>query len=77
VELDNSSDKIGAKIRRWTLQKVPYLFVVGQREVEGRTVAVRVRSVGEVGAVGLEAALQKLRGEVESRGLQPAIETAT
>jgi threonyl-tRNA synthetase len=77
VELDNSSDKIGAKIRRWTLQKVPYLFVVGQREVEGRTVAVRVRSVGEVGAVGLEAALQKLRGEVESRGLQPAIEAAT
>ncbi len=72
AEMDASPDKIGAKIRRWTLQKVPYLFIVGRREVTQRTVSVRQRGTGEVGAVELEEALERLAGEARSRRAQPA-----
>ena len=76
VETDSGPDKIGAKIRRWTMQKVPYLFIVGRREVEASSVSVRVRGAGEVGAVGLEEAVSRLRREVETRGAEPAFEQA-
>ena len=72
VELDGSSDKIGAKVRRWTLQKVPYIFVVGRRETEAGTVAVRRRGVGEVGSFRLAEVLGKLADEVKSRAVELA-----
>ena len=72
AELDPSADKIGAKIRRWTMQKVPYMFVVGGREAEARTVAVRCRGIGDLGAVALDEAIDKLAGERDSRALESA-----
>jgi len=72
AKLDDGSDKIGAKVRRWTLQKVPYLFVVGEREAGARTVSVRQRGVGEIGAVELAQALERLRAEADSHGAEPA-----
>jgi len=72
AERDASADKIGAKIRRWTLEKVPYMFVVGQREVDGQTVAVRQRSAGDLGAVPLDEALERLGREIRSRGSESA-----
>jgi threonyl-tRNA synthetase len=77
VEVDYAPDKIGAKIRRWTMQKVPYLFVVGQREAEGRSVAVRQRSSGEIGTVELAAAMAGLEREVATKGAQAAFSAAT
>ncbi len=70
AELDAAPDKIGAKIRRWALQKVPYLFVVGGREAEAGSVAVRCRGVGDVGAVPLAEIIGKLTGERDSRALE-------
>ena len=67
AELDPGSDKIGAKIRRWTMQKVPYLFVVGAREAEAGSVSVRCRSVGDIGALPLAEAIEKLTQERNSR----------
>ncbi len=49
VELDARHEKIGYKIREAQLQKVPYMLVTGDREVAGRTVAVRSRSAGDLG----------------------------
>jgi threonyl-tRNA synthetase len=68
VELDDSAEKIGAKIRRATLQKVPYMAVVGQREAQSETVAVRHRTLGDTGARHLEQFVQDLHEEVESKG---------
>lgn len=72
MESDASADKIGAKIRRAAMQKVPYIFVVGQREVETSTVSVRKRGLGEVGAVAMTEALDKLKAERDSRGAEEA-----
>ena len=71
AELEASADKIGAKIRRWTMQKVPYMFVVGGRETEARTVSVRCRRGGDLGAVALDEAIGKLAEQRDSRALEP------
>ncbi len=72
VELDSSPEKIGAKIRRWTLQKVPYLWVVGKREAEAETVSIRLRGTGELGTFALAEALGKLAEEAKSRSASSA-----
>jgi threonyl-tRNA synthetase len=48
------SDKIGAKIRDAQLQKVPYMLVLGDKELEEQKVAVRERKQGDIGAMSLE-----------------------
>ncbi len=68
AETDLRNEKIGLKIREYTLQRVPYLLVVGARELENRTVAVRTRSGADLGAMSVEAFAEKLREEVASHG---------
>ena len=53
VEVDDSGDRMSAKIRDAQLQKVPYMLVVGDREVEGNTVAVRTRDEEDRGAISV------------------------
>jgi threonyl-tRNA synthetase len=67
VESDLRNEKIGFKIREHTLQRVPYLLVVGDREIEQRTVAVRDRTGQDLGATDLDAFADHLGGEVERR----------
>jgi threonyl-tRNA synthetase len=62
------NEKIGFKIREHTLDKVPYLLVVGDREVEGGTVAVRARSGEDLGSMAVEAFAQHLAEDVGRRG---------
>ena len=50
TEVDRRNEKIGFKIREAQVQKIPYMLVVGQREVEGGQVAVRHRRKGDIGA---------------------------
>ncbi|MBN1554588.1 MAG: threonine--tRNA ligase [Phycisphaerae bacterium] len=71
VDLDDSPDKIGAKIRRATVQKIPYMAVVGGREVESNTVAVRHRTAGDAGAMSVESFVEGLLAEKISRGSEP------
>ena len=54
VEADLRNEKLGYKIRAAQMQKLPYMLVVGEREAEGNTVAVRSRSEGEQGAMNIE-----------------------
>jgi threonyl-tRNA synthetase len=63
AEADLRSEKVGAKIRDAQLEKVPYMIVVGGREAEGGTVAVRHRSEGDLGAMPLDAFLARARDE--------------
>jgi threonyl-tRNA synthetase len=65
---DLRNEKIGFKIRERTLQKVPYLLVVGDNEVENGTVAVRTRSGEDLGAMTIDAFTQYLQNEVERKG---------
>ncbi|MCJ8340041.1 MAG: threonine--tRNA ligase [Pseudomonadales bacterium] len=65
---DLRNEKIGFKIRERTLQKVPYLLVVGDNEVENGTVAVRTRSGEDLGAMTLDAFAAYLNSEVERKG---------
>ncbi|MCJ7543405.1 MAG: threonine--tRNA ligase [Phycisphaerae bacterium] len=71
TDLDDSPEKIGAKIRRATLAKTPYMAVVGAREAESATVAVRHRTTGDLGAMKLEAFVAALRKEIDSKGATP------
>ena len=72
AELDDSSDKIGAKIRLATLNKVPYMCIVGAKEEAEHTVSVRHRTGGDVGAVSVEALVGRLLAERDSRGAEVA-----
>jgi threonyl-tRNA synthetase len=65
---DLRNEKIGFKIRERTLQKVPYLLVVGDNEVENGTVAVRTRSGEDLGAMTIDAFAEYLSNEVERKG---------
>jgi len=69
ASLDNRSEKIGAKIREGRLDLVPYLAVVGAKEEENNTVALRSRKEGELGEVNVDAVVEKLAGEVRTRTL--------
>jgi threonyl-tRNA synthetase len=68
VESDLRNEKIGFKIRQHTMGKVPYLLVVGDREVENGTVAVRTRSGEDLGSLSIEAFAQHLADDVGRRG---------
>jgi threonyl-tRNA synthetase len=67
--LDEHSDKLGAKVRRAEVEKVPYCLVIGGKEAEARTVSVRSRARGDEGVMPFEAYLEKLRTEVQTRAL--------
>jgi threonyl-tRNA synthetase len=69
AESDLRNEKIGFKIREHTLQRVPYLLVIGQREVQAGTVAVRTRKGEDLGPIGIEALIEKLARETASRGV--------
>jgi len=67
AHLDDRNEKLQAKIRDAQLQRVPYMLVVGSKEAEAGTVAVRHRSKGDLGPQSLDDFLTALRKEVDSR----------
>ena len=73
VELDTRNEKINLKVREHSLQKVPLMLVVGKREADERTVALRVLGGKDQEILALDAAVNKLVEEARS----PAGETAT
>ena len=68
VENDLRNEKIGFKIREHTIQKVPYLLVVGDREVETQTVAVRTRGGEDLGIMRIAEFAELLTQDVDRRG---------
>ena len=70
VEVDDRNEKIGKKIREATLQKIPYMLVVGDRDMENRTVSVRTRGGEDLGAMSLEAFSAKLGEEVDTKAIR-------
>ena len=67
VEVDYRNEKIGKKIREATMEKVPYMVVVGDRDMENGTVSVRHRSSEDLGAMSLEQFAAMLKDEVDNK----------
>ena len=63
VELDDRSEKIGYKIREAQLQKIPYMLIIGDKEVENEQIGVRSRSDGDIGAMKLNDFIEKIKSE--------------
>ena len=66
VEIDDRNEKIGYKIREAQLQKVPYMLVVGDKEIENNQIGVRSRKDGDIGAMSLSDFEEKLDREVKN-----------
>lgn len=69
VELDYRNEKIGYKIREAQMQKVPYMLVLGDKEVENKQIAVRSRKEGDQGVVAVAEFIAKLKEEINSKAL--------
>ena len=67
VKVDDRSEKIGYKIREAQLEKVPYMFIVGDKDIEAQTVSVRHRKNGNLGAMKLEEFIAKATEEIDSK----------
>lgn len=67
AEVDDRNEKIGKKIRDTELMKVPYMFVVGEKEMNENKVSVRRQGKGDLGAVDVETILNQLKQEIKTR----------
>jgi threonyl-tRNA synthetase len=64
-EVDKRSEKVGYKIREAQLEKIPYMLIVGQKELESREVSVRKRDEGDKGSIGVTEFIDMLKKEME------------
>ncbi|MDB4353890.1 threonine--tRNA ligase [Akkermansiaceae bacterium] len=69
VTLDNTGDKIGAKIRLARMDRVPYLAVLGAREVEENSVSVRHRDQGDLGSISTNDFVSRIQNDISNRSL--------
>ena len=70
AEVDHRSEKIGKKIREATLEKVPYMLVVGDRDMENGTVSPRHRTGEDLGAMSFDGFAALLKEEVETKAIK-------
>lgn len=70
VEVDERSEKIGYKIREAQLEKVPYMILVGDKDIENNCVSVRARKQGDLGSMKLEEFIEKAVEEIETKAIK-------
>lgn len=68
-ELDDRSEKVGFKIRSAQLEKVPYMILVGDKDIEANTISVRSRKNGDEGATAIEDFVARITEEIEAKAL--------
>ena len=71
VEVDDSSDKVNAKVRRASIAKIPYMLVVGEKEAAAGTVSVRDKAAGDMGGESVEAFIGRATDEIRQKRLRP------
>ena len=67
IEIDDRSEKIGYKIREAQLEKVPYMLLVGDKDIENNTVSIRDRRDGDIGSMSIEEFIAKITEEVNNK----------
>lgn len=66
VEIDERQEKIGYKIREAQLQKIPYMLIIGDKEVEANAVGVRSRKDGDIGQMQIKDFIEKIKEEIDN-----------
>ena len=69
VELDSRQEKLGYKIREAQMEKVPYILVIGDKEIEANAVVVRARSKGDIGQMPVEDFIARIEDEIKNYSL--------
>ena len=67
IEIDDRSEKIGYKIREAQLEKVPYMLVIGDKDIENNTVSVRSRKDGDIGAMSIDEFIERICDDVNTK----------
>src|SRR3989338_6543802 len=67
AEINSDNETLGKKIRSAELQKIPYLLVVGDKEIEAGTIAIRQRGKGDLGQMKIEEFIKKIMEEIKSK----------
>ena len=70
VEIDDRAEKIGYKIREAQLEKIPYMLVVGDKDIENNAVSVRSRSEGDLGSADIDEFIKNLLEEINSKAIK-------
>lgn len=66
IEVDDRNEKIGYKIREAQMQKIPYMIIVGEKEVETETASIRSRKTGDMGQMDIETLKNKIKEEIDN-----------
>ncbi len=74
VTMDDSNERVNAKIKVGAEEKIPYLLIVGGKDAEAGTVSVRQRGVGDLGAIPLDTFMQQIRADISEKKLPPRVE---
>ena len=69
VELDDRNEKIGYKIREAAMMKIPYLIIVGDGEVENKTISVRARGNRSMSDLSLDEFIKMIKEEIDTKKL--------
>jgi threonyl-tRNA synthetase len=69
VEIDDRSEKMQAKIRDAQMQKIPYMLVIGARETESNTIAVRQRDGQDLGSISISEFIAKIKEQINNKSL--------
>ncbi|MBQ1977743.1 MAG: threonine--tRNA ligase, partial [Ruminococcus sp.] len=69
VEMDDRSEKVGYKIREAQLEKVPYMIILGDKDIENNTISVRARKAGDLGAMSLENFISRAQEEIDTKAI--------
>ena len=70
VEVDDRNEKIGYKIREAQMQKIPYMVIVGDKDIENNTVSIRHRKDGDLGSMSLEAFKAMMKEEIDTKAIK-------
>ena len=68
--IDSRNEKIGKKIREAQLQKIPYMVVVGDKDMENETISPRHRTEGDMGAMKLEDFIKLVKEEIDTKAIK-------
>lgn len=71
VEADVRNEQIGGKIREAEQEKIPYMAVIGEKEVETNSLAIRRHKLGNIGTFTIEAFIEKMKEEIETKAMPP------
>jgi threonyl-tRNA synthetase len=67
IKIDLRNEKIGFKIREHSMQRVPYLLIIGDKEMDNQTVAVRTQKGDDLGSLAVDVLIERLKTEIADR----------